>query len=130
MARRPAAMASRTAATGAAVAEPEALRGSVERGRREIGNGREGAHPGAELEFAEDADEAGEVAAGAGRAREVVDAGRGLVPVPGDREFDGVDADGFEPDELALPERARVEVVREFDGVDELARGGGGRSGD
>ena len=109
---------------GAAEARHRQIGGAV---ARPVGNGRQGANPGAELEAAQEADETGEVAARAGAAGEIELAGLGLVPVPGDGELDGANADGFQPDQLALPELAGIEVVGELDGLDDGGLGCGRR---
>src|ERR1039458_3316545 len=89
-------------------------RGGARGGARieEAGYRRQGAHPGAEIELTKNANEGDEVAAGTGAAGEIVIAGLELMPVPGNGKLHGIDADIFEPDELAFPEVARAEVVR------------------
>ena len=53
--------------------------------------------------------------------------GSRLVPVPGDGKLHRADADGFQPDQLALPELAGIEVVRELDGLHDRRVSAGGR---
>ena len=114
-------------------AQPRALRAGIGAGGcaviEEAGHRRQGAHPGAEIELSKNADEGDEVAAGAGAAGEIVIAELELMPVPGDGKLHGIDADIFEPDELAFPEVARAEVVGELDGLHVVVRGRRGRRG-
>ena len=93
----------------------------------QAGDGRQRAHPGAQSEFAQQVDEAHQIAARASAAGEIEVAGRLGVEAGGDGEFDGFDADVLEPNQLALPERARVEVIGELDGFEEV--GGARRDG-
>ncbi len=90
----------------------------------ESGHGRQRAHPAVQPQAAQQAHEADQVAARAGGAGEVGFAGRGLVKVPGDGEGHGLHADVFEPDQFALPQVPRVEIVGELDGLHIV---GGGR---
>src|ERR1019366_6586346 len=65
---------------------------------------------------------------GAGGAAASIEIARlELMPVPGNREFHGADADVLEPDQLALPQRAGVRIVGEFHRLDVFVRRRGGR---
>ena len=101
--------------------EPGALSRAFNRRRRPVRHRRQRPHPRAQLKASQDPDERSEIAARAGCAGEVVHAGLRLVPVPRNRKLDRTDADRLEPDQLALPETARIEVVRKLHGLHVLA---------
>jgi hypothetical protein len=67
---------------------------------------RQRTDPGAHFEAAQQPDEAHQIAARAGAPGEIAGAAVHLMPVPGDGEFHRADADGFQPDQFALPERS------------------------
>ena len=69
-----------------------------------------------------EANEAGEVPARVGAAGKIEIARRKLVPLRGNGKFNGLDSDVLEPDELALPEVGRTEIVLELDGLHERGR--------
>jgi hypothetical protein len=79
-------------------------------------------HPGAQTEPAQQPHEGHQIAARAGAAGEVELAGLDLVPVRGNGEFHRAHSDGLHPHQLTLPQRARVEIVGEFDGLHVLRR--------
>jgi membrane-bound metal-dependent hydrolase YbcI (DUF457 family) len=80
-------------------------------------HGRQRANPGLQVQPAKEPHETDEVPAGTGASGEVELVRLGLMPVPRNRERYGANADGLEPDKLALPEGAGVGVIGEFDGL-------------
>ena len=52
-----------------------------------------------------------------------------LMPVPGDGELHGLHADVLQPHQFALPERARVKVIGELDGLQVVGGAGAGGAG-
>ena len=97
--------------------QPGALLRRVEPHVDQAGDGGQRAHPRAQSEFAQQADEADQIAARAGAAGEIEFAGLRLVVVRGDGELDGLHADVLEPNQFALPEGSRVEVIGKLDGL-------------
>ena len=83
--------------------QPGALLRGIETSAQQAGVGRQRAHPGAESEFAQQVDEAHQIAARTGAAAKIELAGLRLVEVGRDGEFHGLHTDVLEPDQLALP---------------------------
>jgi len=88
--------------------QPCALLRRVESCVDQARDGGQRADPRAQPEFAQQADEADQIAARAGAAGEIEFAGLQLMIVRGNGELDGLYADVLEPNQFALPEGSRI----------------------